>query len=250
MRSKLLAFGLSTFSSLLACSGHVEEAQQGGGGGAAPQGESRPTEPTAAGSVVMGEGGAPVALGGQPSVGHGPTSGGAPAAVAGMPPAGMPAEGGPSAPSGVHAYAARCAKCHGAEGRGGMYAPEIMHPVREYASWVVRHGRPYSKMPAFEGEALGEAELSAIFDYLDTPPQPTTGAKLFADYCGNCHDDDGRSGPPRQELTQHYAEIVARVRQGANPGQFQDRQRAMPAFSKERLSDAQLQRIIDYLRSP
>jgi mono/diheme cytochrome c family protein len=194
---------------------------------------------------VVGAGGAPVAAAGKSGAGEAPSTGGETAGGAGTPPG---ASGGsPPGPIGVEVYALRCAKCHGADGRGGMYTPEIVHPVREYASWVARHGRPYTKMPSFAGDELSDAELAAIFDYLDTPPHAATGHGLFLDYCGNCHRDDGFAGPAPGEMTKHAAEIVNRVRLGVNVEKFHDRQHAMPAFSKARLSDLQLQLITGYL---
>jgi hypothetical protein len=92
-----------------------------------------------------------------------------------------------------------CAACHGPNGEGTALGYEIRHPVRPYATWVVRHGRtggefPGSAMLAYAPSSLTDAQLGTIFDYLDSLPQPTTGEGLYLDYCRNCHGTDARGG--------------------------------------------------------
>ena len=134
-----------------------------------------------------------------------------------------------------------------------MFAPEIQHPVRDYATWVVRHGRAettYPKPMEIVGpNELSDADLMLIWDYLDKPPQPTTAQGLYLDYCGNCHGADGLGGPTTRNITMELDKLKDNVRSGTHPGEFDMRKEYMPAFSTTRLSDAEVQMIYDYVES-
>ena len=151
------------------------------------------------------------------------------------------------------AYVLNCAMCHGEQGVGGMFAPEIQHPVRDYATWVVRHGRAVTTFPKpmeiVGPDKLSDADLMLIWDYLDKPPQPTTGQALYLDYCGNCHGADGLGGPTTRNITMELDKLKDNVRKGTHPGEFDMRKEYMPAFSTMRLSDAEVQLIYDYVDS-
>lgn len=151
------------------------------------------------------------------------------------------------------AYEMNCLTCHGELGVGTDKAREIQHPVRDYATWVVRNGRAGDgfpmPMPAHTVEMLSDEELTAIFDYLDTPPQPTTGQALFHDYCANCHGADANGGPVMHGITMDAAEIPENVRGGHHPGEFGNRTEFMPAFTTERISDAEVLLIQAYVES-
>lgn len=202
-----------------------------------------------AGSLGGGATAGSVASGG--SAGAAAGSGTTPAASGGAA-AGGGGEG-PIPTDGVGLYGFHCAKCHGEQGRGGMNGPDIMHPVRDYSTWVVRNGRAMTSfakpMERWEMGELSDAQLTLILDYLDTPPQPMTGAELFHDYCKNCHGADAKSGPAMKNLPNEAAELKEQVRMGAHPGEYAMRQEFMPAFTTIRLSDADVDKIYTYVDS-
>jgi mono/diheme cytochrome c family protein len=134
-----------------------------------------------------------------------------------------------------------------------MFAPEIQHPVRDYASWVVRNGRAQTTYPMpmekFATTKLSDADLALIWDFLDKPPQPTTGQALYLDYCANCHGADGKGGPTMRPILEELAGLKQHVRDGAHPGEFDMRREYMPALGTSRITDAELQLIYDYVQS-
>ncbi len=163
-------------------------------------------------------------------------------------------------------YFTKCAVCHGPDGVGittpELAGPEIQHPVRDHTRWVVRNGLPgvgYKDpmeewypvdQPAMQDELIvSDAEMEMIFDYLDTPPQPTTGQGLYVDYCGNCHGADGKGGPTTRDVTTPaaLAELVAVTRAGTHPGEQELRNEYMPAMDQTILTDAELTLISDYI---
>ena len=158
--------------------------------------------------------------------------------------------------SGIELFLGMCAPCHGAEGEGGPLAYELQHPNRAHATWVVRNGRPGlefpgSQMAAYSPEVVSDEQLEEIFDYLDSFPQPTTGEALYLDYCGNCHGADPRTGGAvdKDPLDDGPDEILEQVREGDGGTDYGNRGEYMPAFSADRLSDAEVQAIIDWLVS-
>lgn len=162
---------------------------------------------------------------------------------------------GGSAPAdpGATLFATNCVMCHGEQGMGTLLAPGIQHPIRDYFTWVVRNGRAVTKyakpMEKWGTDKLSDADLTLIFDYLDEPPQPTTGAALFYDYCANCHGADAKGGVVEHNLLNEVAKINDMVRSGAHPGMYEERKEFMPAFTPQRLSDADLKLIHDYVDS-
>ena len=162
--------------------------------------------------------------------------------------------GGGGAPTdAVGFFTMYCADCHSDQGAGSSLAPEIQHPVRDYTTWVVRHGLPGLAFPdpmeAVPPETISNAMLESIWDYLDEPPQPTTGEGLFHDYCANCHGADGKGGPTDRPITDELDKLKTQVREGAHPGQFDMRREYMPVFPTSRLSDAEVDLIYDYVES-
>lgn len=150
-------------------------------------------------------------------------------------------------------YDANCKMCHADQGLGSPLAPEIMHPVRDYSTWVVRNGRAqttYLKpMDKWGTDKLSDAQLMLIFDYLDMPPQPTTGKALYDDYCANCHGADGKGGPTMRAITNEVGKVLTQVRSGKNVGKFEMRRDYMPAFPSGDISDSELMLIRDYVDS-
>lgn len=240
---------------LLACSAGTEDsplpgASAGSAGVSATPGVGGATAGGASAGAPSGgvtTGGSPTQLGGSGGLPTGTSGSGGGAAFAGSGGVG----GGPV--SGASLYEANCFSCHLPEGVGGVLAPEIQHPVRDYSTWVVRHGLPgmgFVKPMAIVGpDKLSDADLTLIWDFLDQPPQPTTGQALYHDYCANCHGADGKGGPTMRNITNELAKLKTQVRMGSKLGQFQLRHDFMPAFPTSRLSDSEVDLIYAYVDS-
>jgi mono/diheme cytochrome c family protein len=161
--------------------------------------------------------------------------------------------GGPAI-SGEEFFLSVCAACHGSDGEGTVLGYALQHPVRDYSTWVVRHGRPPgnaelpgSVMVAYDPATLSDATLEEIWDYLDGYPQPTTGEGLYTDYCRNCHGEDAAGGITGVDIRPELLEIVEKVRFGENVGAYASRSSSMPKFDESMLSDAEIQLIADYV---
>jgi len=150
-------------------------------------------------------------------------------------------------------FDANCKVCHNEQGTGSVLAPEIQHPVRDYSNWVTRNGRATTTFPKpmekWGTDKLSDAQLTLIWDYLDQPPQQTTGQGLYKDYCANCHGADGTGGPTMRNIVNEVQNVLKMVRSGKSVGQYSMRHDSMPAFSTTRITDAQLTLIHDYVDS-
>jgi mono/diheme cytochrome c family protein len=150
-------------------------------------------------------------------------------------------------------YDANCKACHAEQGAGSPLAPEIQHPVRDYSNWVTRNGRATTTfvkpMEKWGTDKLSDAQLTLIWDYLDQPPQPTTGQALYNDYCANCHGTDGKGGPTMRNIVNEVQNVLKQTRSGKSVGQYAMRHDSMPAFTTMRITDAQLTLIHDYVDS-
>ena len=160
-------------------------------------------------------------------------------------------------PDGAQLFAGFCAPCHGNEGQGTDLAYEIQHPPVEYATWVIRNGRPGvefpdSMMAAWAEATLSDADVAAILEHLDGFPQPTTGEALYADYCANCHGADAQGGvvgisPLDEIIDGDYDKVVDQVRDGDAEGGPGARSNYMPAFGTDALTNAEVDLIVDFL---
>ena len=104
---------------------------------------------------------------------------------------------------GSELFAARCAACHGADGRGKAGVMDLVNGVFNHGDDIgaigttIAAGR-HNTMPAF-GRELGEMALSWMAEYLDSlgsdePPSrfAERGAEQFVESCAVCHGADAR----------------------------------------------------------
>src|SRR3984957_13138107 len=111
---------------------------------------------------------------------------------------------------GAAIFAANCAGCHGADGRGGEHAPniatapEVQHMLDRELAGIIRYGISGAGMPAFS--SLKQQEIADLVRYLRTlqgrgdivklPGDPNQGKVLFFGkaHCSDCHMVNGQGG--------------------------------------------------------
>lgn len=104
-------------------------------------------------------------------------------------------------------FAAHCASCHGADGRGRLRIPDLAAGTLDYGAdavalrQTITAGR-HSVMPRF-GHVLGEFELGVMAAYVKSfsdgePLDPLyldTARERYAEHCVACHGPDLRGNP-------------------------------------------------------
>lgn len=146
-----------------------------------------------------------------------------------------------------------CTHCHGEDALGTEDGPEIRHPNADYVRWLVREGRmdhpDYPEgMPPVPSECLTDAMIEEIMTFLNSFPQPTTGAELYADYCANCHGADGRGGITGISLDGELHENAGIAVSGNATSMYGNREAYMPGQG-DKLTTAEIQLITDYLQN-
>jgi ubiquinol-cytochrome c reductase cytochrome c subunit len=179
---------------------------------------------------------------------------------------------------GAALYAANCASCHGAKGEGvpppgrpgaggviGM-GPSLRNVGAGAADFYLRTGyMPLAHpddQPSRARVLFDPRQIRALVGYIASfgagPPIPqphpehgdlAEGLRLFTGHCAGCHQIVARGGvvtgarvPPLDDATP--VEIAEAVRRGPY---------VMPRFTKETLSDAQLNsliRYVEYVKQP
>lgn len=99
-------------------------------------------------------------------------------------------------------FTAHCASCHGADGRGGRGAMDLVGGAFNYGETedairtTIRDGR-HSVMPSFGGK-YGEVELGQLVNYVQSlgSSEPLTADQLrgqvsYVESCVACHGEDG-----------------------------------------------------------
>ncbi len=128
-------------------------------------------------------------------------------------------------PPGDAIFAANCAGCHGADGRGGEHAPniatapEVQHLLDRELAAVVRYGISGAGMPAFS--TLKPQEVADVVSYLRAlqgrgdivklPGDPNQGQVLFFGkaQCSDCHMVNGKGGFIGSDLSFYGADAKA-----------------------------------------
>jgi putative heme-binding domain-containing protein len=123
---------------------------------------------------------------------------------------------------GAPTFAANCAGCHGADGRGGEHAPniatapEVQHLLDRDLAGIIRYGISGAGMPAFPSFTPDQVEgvvkylrvLQGRGDMAQLPGDPKHGEVLFFGkaQCSECHLVSGRGGFIGGELTYYGAD--------------------------------------------
>lgn len=155
--------------------------------------------------------------------------------------------------TGEELYFALCSACHGPEAEGTELGYELRHHDATHFTWVVRNGRPGLEFPnavmaPFTEDDLGEEDLGKILAYLDAFPQPSTPEGLYLDYCANCHGPDGSGGSVDKEIVaKSFHDAQEKAREGIGLGSPGERIMFMPVFDPGRVTDAELQLIVDFI---
>ena len=128
-------------------------------------------------------------------------------------------------PPGAAIFAANCAGCHGADGRGGEHAPniatapEVQHLLDRELAGIVRYGISGAGMPAFS--TLKPQEVADVVSYLRVlqgrgdivklPGDPNQGHVLFFGkaQCSDCHMVNGKGGFIGSDLSFYGADAKA-----------------------------------------
>lgn len=163
--------------------------------------------------------------------------------------------GGGEEASGEELFRESCAMCHGADGAGSIDGPQVLSPVRAFATYTIRNGRDKQMgyrdaMAAFAGDVLSDAELSRVLDFLSAAPKPTTGEGLYVRFCGNCHGANAQGGRVGQDITheiEELDEVFEKVREGHHDGEYGERTEYMPAWTEGEITDAEIELIAAYV---
>jgi quinol---cytochrome-c reductase cytochrome c subunit len=175
--------------------------------------------------------------------------------------AAAPPPQGPAA-RGYHLYGQYCIACHGANGRGIPHlAPSLQGAGALAADFYLRTGymplRKTGMQPRRSRVLFDEEEIRALVAYVASlgngPPIPrpqpergnlSEGMKLFTEHCAGCHQVVAEGGyvtgavpPPLEEST------AVQIAQAVRIGPY-----VMPRFSKQAISDRELDSIIRYIQ--
>lgn len=154
---------------------------------------------------------------------------------------------------GIQKFATNCAVCHGAEGEGTPNGPQIRFRDPGLAKFTIRQGRNGpgnpSVMPTYASDAISDVELDEMISWLDSMPNPADGEGLYNRYCANCHGPDGLGGPA-------FEPLVGRTRAGSivreghgDEGAYADRREYMSGWTPDQLSDDEILKIEEYMRT-
>ncbi len=185
-----------------------------------------------------------------------------------------------SAPDGQALYETHCVVCHKFDGQGGIGLPlseDKLDDVSDaYLRSTIRVGRPGRVMPAYQ--RMSDAQVDAIVRYLreqtgteqieftDEPVlgDVANGALVYEAHCLKCHGPDGEGEGEGTGVTlsrdRSFLVMPASI---SNPGflaSAPDRlihrsvsvgrtSSDMPAFGRGKLTDAEINDVVAYVRS-
>ncbi len=157
--------------------------------------------------------------------------------------------------SGVQYYARLCAGCHGASGEGTIRGYEIRNPTVDYATHIVRTGRPgtpgfRTAMPRYSTDSLSDRQLTEILTWLRQASKPRSGKLLYQRFCAACHAADGTGGVSQKIVTgKAVDDFDDAIRLGKGQKNFDERTRFMPSWSIQEITDEEIKLMATYARS-
>jgi cytochrome c oxidase cbb3-type subunit 3 len=184
------------------------------------------------------------------------------------------------AADGAELFRRHCAVCHGDHGEGGVGVPLALPDFQRQVSdtflkRTIRYGRPGRVMPAFS--SLSDEEINAlvaqvrsfvdvkapVYEQQHISGNAERGKQLFAQNCARCHGSEGKGGQGTGVTFSRPRDLPVIPPGLNNPGFLrsasdemikhtleQGREGTpMPSFSKQGLSDQQLNDIVAYVRS-
>lgn len=183
-------------------------------------------------------------------------------------------------PDGRALYIEHCSACHQMEGQGGIGLPllnvKLADVSDDYLRKTIRLGRPGRVMPAFQ--RMSDAQVGAIVKFLrersqteepvfSTEPvvgDADLGKALYAEHCLKCHGEDGSGEGKGTGVTLSReraflvmpASISNRGFLASTSDQMIHRvievgrkSSGMPAFGSGKLSDAEIDHLVAYVRT-
>jgi mono/diheme cytochrome c family protein len=152
-------------------------------------------------------------------------------------------------------YGVGCFHCHGITAEG-LVGPKIARTDLSAEAVANQVYQPVGDMPAFSDKAVPRGDVEAVYAFLTnleptgsrptitaTEPDSAAGAALYQFYgCYGCHGTQGEGvfGPRLAGTDLSLTQVRARVRTADE---------RMPAYSPERLSDADMAHIYTFLQS-
>lgn len=147
-----------------------------------------------------------------------------------------------------------CAPCHGTAGEGRI-GPQIADRAWSADAFESRVRDGGLLMPSFSVRDISEAQLRTLLAFVNRLPAPTAsgrlpspsqnepGASAFETNCIGCHGVEARGGigPGILNTPLGPSQFREHVRRGGT---------IMPAFSRDRLSDGEVEEIYAYLHPP
>lgn len=155
----------------------------------------------------------------------------------------------------AEAFQKHCSSCHGDEGVGSEFGPQIQNPVSDYAMYVIRTGRDEmgfsSGMKGFPAENIPDEDMLAIVDFLREAKKPKDGEGLYVRFCANCHGAGAEGGRVDKALLGEAEEdeFAETVREGEGDDDYGDREEYMPSYPSSELTDEEVELIRVYVES-
>jgi mono/diheme cytochrome c family protein len=155
--------------------------------------------------------------------------------------------------AGMATYNLFCASCHGGEGVGTTFGPAVRFPVVDFAAWVVRNGRNQMGYPGpmtpYGADVVSDESLCDILAYLRSFEEPQDGQALYTTFCANCHGDDGLGGRTGKDIADSANDALEKIREGDGGTSYGSQRSYMPHWESDELSSAEIDQIIEYIRS-
>jgi len=176
------------------------------------------------------------------------------------PPAGAPAStANVSSDEGREVFLRECSWCHGSEGQGTRYGPDLETAGGEAADFYLRTGRMPLKAPddkAVAGpRAYSDTTIDALVDYVDSlgsgPPVPDVapgslpaGRRLFLSHCAACHSSSGTGAivSGGEQAPELFDTPPTQVAEAVRIGFVKK-----PEFTESELSDEEVDSIVTYV---